>query len=283
MNGTPSLNYLSTVAEKNDYKKRTMRNLKLIFPILSLIFISAVRLDAQDYANWFSVWDNYRGTWYGDKNTKVSLSREDGDEMFVTIVYKGTEYQDALWCVSSELATASYLSPTRGSTSTSITADISISNGSLILKMYSNNSASPFYTTPLSKTQNNSRVANTTTNTGSNTAGVVTSMRAEAVARQFCEAMYDNNMVRAKSMMTAEGARRTPDTIRESPEVLASYKRRLHSAKYKVIESEYSSSIVTVRFYDPAFPYLDKQGRWFGCAVELVKINSQWKVSDYGY
>ena len=260
-----------------------MRNLKLIFPILSLIFISAVRLDAQDYAKWFGVWDNYRGTWYGDNDTKVSLSRDDGDEMFVTIVYKGTEYQDALWCVSSDLATASYLSPVRGSTSTNVSANISRSNGGLTLKMYSNNSTSPFYTTPLSKTRNNSHSANTTTNAGSNTAGVVTSLRAEAVARQFCEAMYENNMVRAKSMMTAEDARRTPDTIRESPEILASYKRRLQSARYKVIESEYSSSIVTVRFYDPAFPYLDKRGRWFGCAVGLVKVNGQWKVTDYGY
>jgi hypothetical protein len=245
--------------------------------------MGTVRLDAQDYANWFGVWDAYRGTWYGNNNTKVSLSRDDGDEMFVSIIYNGIEYQDALYCVSSNLATATYLSSTSGSTSANLTADISISNGSLVLKMYSNNSTSPFYTTPLSKTRNNSRTANTTSNTGSNTAGVITSLRAEAIARQFCEAMYDNNMVRAKSMMTAEGARRTPDTIRENSEVLASYKRRLQSAKHKVIESEYSSSIVTVRFYDPAFPYLDKQGRWFGCAIELVKVNGQWKVSNYGY
>lgn len=260
-----------------------MRKLNVIFPILSLIFMCSLRLNAQDYAKWFDVWDTYRGTWFGNNDTKVSLSREDGDEMFVTIVYNGTVYQDALWCVSPDLATASYLSPVHGGTSTSVSANISRTNGGLILKMYLNNSTSPFYTTPLSKTRNNSRTSNSTANTASNTAGVVTSLRAEVVARQFCEAMYENNMVRAKSMMTVEGAKRTPDTIRESPEVLASYKRRLQSAKYKVIESDYSSSIVTVRFYDPAFPYLDKQGRWFGCAVELVKINSQWKVSDYGY
>ena len=112
---------------------------------------------------------------------------------------------------------------------------------------------------------------------------MVTSLRAEIVARQFCEAMYDNNMVRAKAMMTVNDARRTPDTIRESTEVLATYKQRLLSAKYKVIENDYSSDIVTVRFYDPSFPYLDNRGRWFGCAVGLVKVDGQWKVTNYGY
>lgn len=253
----------------------------LAFLILSLM--GTFRLDAQDYAKWFGVWDPYRGSWYGNDDTRVRLSREDGDEMFVNIFYNGVEYQDALWCVSSSLATASNLSSVGGNTSTSLSADICLSNGKLVLKMYSNNSTTPFYTTPLNKTRNSNQSTSPKKNPDNNTAGMVTSLRAEIVARQFCEAMYDNNMARAKAMMTADDARRTPDTIRESPDVLATYKRRLQSAKYKVIESEYSSSIVTVRFYDPSFPYLDKRGRWFGCAVGLVKVNGQWKVTDYGY
>ena len=110
-------------------------------------------------------------------------------------------------------------------------------------------------------------------------------MEAVAVARRFCEAMYSNNMSLAKSYMTTEDARRTPDVIRESKEVLDSYKYRLRTAAFKVIENVYTDKIVTVRFYDPAYPYLDKRGRWFGCAIELVYDfgTRQWKVSEYGY
>ena len=117
-----------------------------------------------------------------------------------------------------------------------------------------------------------------------NKVGGVKGWTAERVARSFCEAMYDNNMVKAKSYMNPEDARRTPDTIRGySKEELDSFKRKLKRAKYKVIESEYTDKVVTVKFYDPDFPYLDKKGRWFGCALTLSYSNDGWKVVSYGY
>ena len=37
---------------------------------------------------------------------------------------------------------------------------------------------------------------------------------AVSVAKAFCTAVYSNDMVKAKSFMTPEGARRTPNSIR---------------------------------------------------------------------
>lgn len=252
-----------------------------VFVTALAVGVGTMPMEAQEYARWYGVWDSYRGTWYGDGNTKVTLSREGGDEMMVSIVYKGVEYQDALLCISSTDGVAPFLSSDRAGALQDIVGNITISNGRLSLSLIQDQATTPFFETSLNKKRPSS---NTSSNTSrSNNADAVTGLRAEVVARRFCEAMYDNNMARAKSLMTADGARRSPDTIRESREVLASYKRRLQTAKFKVIENEYTSRIVTVRFYDPAYPYLDKRGRWFGCAVELENTNGQWKVSSYGY
>ena len=39
--------------------------------------------------------------------------------------------------------------------------------------------------------------------------------RPETVARKFCEAMYDNDMARAKTYMVPEYAKTAPDVIQE--------------------------------------------------------------------
>ncbi len=114
--------------------------------------------------------------------------------------------------------------------------------------------------------------------------GGVKGWSAERVARAFCEAMYDNDMKRAKSYMTTDGARRTPDSIRGySDDELNTFKANLARAKYKVIKSDFSDNVVIVRFYNPDYPYLDKRGRWFGCAIQLSKFSGKWEVTDYGY
>ena len=62
------------------------------------------------------------------------------------------------------------------------------------------------------------------------------------------------------------------------------YLQRLQNSEYKVIPNEYTSSIVTVRFYDPQYEYLAKAGRWFCCAISLVEVRDGfWLVTDYGY
>lgn len=106
----------------------------------------------------------------------------------------------------------------------------------------------------------------------------------ENVARRFCEAVYNKDMVKAKSYMTTESAERTPDKMSLTDEECMIYLNKLHRARVKIIENEWTPSIVTVRFYDPDYEYLDKRGRWFCCAVELVEVRTNtWKVSDYGY
>lgn len=103
-----------------------------------------------------------------------------------------------------------------------------------------------------------------------------------SVARQFCTAVYNNDMIKAKSLMSEEGARRTPNKMSFSKEEGDFYLQRLATAHYKIIEGV-TASIVTVRFYDPQYEYLDKKGRWFCCSIGLVKVGGRWLVTDYGY
>lgn len=102
------------------------------------------------------------------------------------------------------------------------------------------------------------------------------------VAKQFCIAVYNNDMKKAKSFMTSDDARRTPDNMHFAYNEGQEYLKKLSRAKYKEVEG-ITSSIVTVRFYDPDYEYLDKRGRWFCCAISLVKIAGVWKVTSYGY
>lgn len=103
-----------------------------------------------------------------------------------------------------------------------------------------------------------------------------------SVAKQFCIAVYENNMIQAKSLMTTESARRTPDKMSFSEGEGALYIKKLSTAHYRIIDG-ITSSIVTVRFYDPQYEYLSKKGRWFCCAITLVKTSGRWLVVDYGY
>jgi uncharacterized membrane protein YvbJ len=105
----------------------------------------------------------------------------------------------------------------------------------------------------------------------------------ESVARKFCTAVYSKDMVKAKSFMTSEGARRTPDKMSLTDEECRILLNKLNKAAVKIIKNEYSSSIVTVRFYDPNYAYLDKKGRWFCCSIGLFNDNGTWKVTEYGY
>ena len=112
--------------------------------------------------------------------------------------------------------------------------------------------------------------------------GFAQSIEVFAIAKKFCTAVYNNNIPVAKSYMTTDGARRTPDRMSFSANEKELYLTKLKHAKYKVIQGV-TSSIVTVRFYDPQYEYLDKRGRWFCCAVTLVKTSQGWKVENYGY
>ena len=104
------------------------------------------------------------------------------------------------------------------------------------------------------------------------------------VAQKFCTAVYNNDMVTAKSYMTPESARLTPDKMSFDATKGRQYLQRLQNSEYKVIPNEYTSSIVTVRFYDPQYEYLAKAGRWFCCAISLVEVRDGfWLVTDYGY
>ena len=104
--------------------------------------------------------------------------------------------------------------------------------------------------------------------------------RPETVARKFCEAMYDNDMARAKTYMVPEYAKRTPDVIQATPKQFASYKRSLKRAKCKVFPDEYLPDMcVTVRFYIPSSP----KERWLACSMEMEKVDGCWKVTTYGY
>ena len=104
------------------------------------------------------------------------------------------------------------------------------------------------------------------------------------VAKKFCTALYNNDMVTAKSYMTPDVAQRTPDRMNFSNSEGREYLQRLKKSRYKIIENQYTSSIVTVRFYDPNYEYLSKEGRWLYCAVELVKVREGvWKVTNASY
>lgn len=107
---------------------------------------------------------------------------------------------------------------------------------------------------------------------------------AVSVAKKFCTAVYNNDMVTAKSYMTPNDARRTPDRMSFPNGEGREYLQRLKNSRHKVIANEYTSTMVTVRFYDPQYEYLSKEGRWFCCAVNLVEVrNGVWKVTSYGY
>jgi hypothetical protein len=101
----------------------------------------------------------------------------------------------------------------------------------------------------------------------------------ENVARHFCTAVFTKNMVKAKSFMTEDGARRTPSKMSLSDDECKNLLGLLNKATAKVIKSEYSTSIVTVRFYDTN----NDKARWFCCSVELVNENGRWKITTYGY
>ena len=102
------------------------------------------------------------------------------------------------------------------------------------------------------------------------------------LARKFCVAVYNNDMVTAKSYMTQENASRTPDKMYFPRNEGAEYLERLNNSDYKIIEGD-ESSVVTVRFYDPQYEYLSDEGRWFCCSVLLAKYGDEWRVVDYGY
>ena len=105
----------------------------------------------------------------------------------------------------------------------------------------------------------------------------------ESVAKKFCTAVYQRDMVTAKSYMTAEDARRTPDNMQLSDEECRMLMNNLNKATFKIIKNEYTDKIVTVRFYDPKLEYLAKNNRWFCCSVELLNNNGVWKVRTYGF
>lgn len=102
------------------------------------------------------------------------------------------------------------------------------------------------------------------------------------LARKFCVAVYNNDMVTAKSYMMQENASLTPDKMHFPQNEGAEYLERLNNSDYKIIEGDVSS-VVTVRFYDPQYEYLSDEGRWFCCSVLLAKDGDAWKVVNYGY
>jgi uncharacterized membrane protein YvbJ len=105
----------------------------------------------------------------------------------------------------------------------------------------------------------------------------------ESIARKFCTAVYQKDMSKAKSYMTTEDARKTPDKMNLTDEECRMLLNRLNNASFKIIPNEYTDKIVTVRFYDPDYKYLAKNNRWLCCSIELVNDNNIWKVMDYGY
>ena len=102
------------------------------------------------------------------------------------------------------------------------------------------------------------------------------------IAKQFCFAVYDNNMEYAKTLMVEDFARRTPNRMSFSDAEGREYSQKLLNSKYKIVQGV-TTSLVTVRFYDPNYEYLDKRGRWFCCSVGLVQTPNGWKVTNYGY
>lgn len=104
----------------------------------------------------------------------------------------------------------------------------------------------------------------------------------EGVARQFVEAVYDNDMAKAKTFMVPQEARRFPDQLSLSQQELDELKEKLKNSSYKVIPG-LVDDVKTVRFYDPKQEYASKWNRWFCCSVELVKTSDGWQVTDYGY
>lgn len=105
----------------------------------------------------------------------------------------------------------------------------------------------------------------------------------ESVARKFCTAVYQKDMVKAKSYMTTEDAQRTPDKMNLTDEECRMLLSKLNNASFKTIPNEYTDKILTIRFYDPNYEYLSKNNRWFCCSIELVNNNGTWKVKAYGY
>ena len=249
----------------------------IVLPIIITIFFNTP-INAQEFVKWWSYWDKLAGYWYGKDNTVVRLTASDYlTEPMIDLYYNGTDYNDALTCTSETVAMSLFLSRKKDYVSAGFDIVLNNTKQGLTIKLTDKDTDVLLYESNLTRDKPKQVVQK------SNNAGIVTTVRAETVARNFCEALYKNDMKKAKSYMTAEDARRTPDNIREDPEILASYRKNLNSAKFKVIENEYTDNIVTVRFYDPSYPYLDKRGRWFGCAIELVKINGSWKVTNYGY
>ncbi|MDR1983960.1 MAG: hypothetical protein LBQ28_03955 [Prevotellaceae bacterium] len=105
----------------------------------------------------------------------------------------------------------------------------------------------------------------------------------ESIARKFCTAIYQKDIAKAKSYMTIEDARRTPDKMNLTDEECRMLLNKLNKATVKIIPNQYTDQIVTVRFYDSNYEYLAKNNRWFCCAIELVNNNGIWKVTTYGY
>ncbi|MDR1554364.1 MAG: hypothetical protein LBS69_13030 [Prevotellaceae bacterium] len=105
----------------------------------------------------------------------------------------------------------------------------------------------------------------------------------ENVARKFCTAVFNKDMVKAKSFMTIEDARRTPDKMSFSYEEGRMLLSKLNNASFKIIKNEYTDKIVTVRYYDSKLEYLAKNNRWLCCSIELANNNGNWQVTSYGY
>lgn len=105
----------------------------------------------------------------------------------------------------------------------------------------------------------------------------------ENVAKKFCIAVYQNDMAKAKSYMTIEDAKRTPDNMQLSEDECQLLMKKLNNASFKIVNNEFTDKIVTVRFFDPDLEYLSKNNRWFCCAIELANANGTWEVINYGY
>lgn len=105
----------------------------------------------------------------------------------------------------------------------------------------------------------------------------------ENIARKFCKAVFENDMQTAKTYMDPEYARRAPDNIKLTDFEFNELKENLSKASCKVIPSEYTERVVTVRFYDPDKTYLAKDNRWLCASVELIQTDEGWKVTEYGY
>ncbi|MDR1898355.1 MAG: hypothetical protein LBR10_16385 [Prevotellaceae bacterium] len=99
----------------------------------------------------------------------------------------------------------------------------------------------------------------------------------QGVAKQFFTAFYSGDVATAKTFMTKDGARRTPDRLTYTDEESKILLDILKHAQFKVYDSEYES-IKTVRIVDAKGERIRAIS-----SVEMVYIGGIWKITTYGY